>query len=83
MNTEAVPPFTTLPASSSPLQVRWVEYPFDREMGCEMPPGRYRYLRWEGVADAERGPVWSDRPGYACLPECSLEKHGWVREGDE
>ena len=27
------------------------------------------------------GPVWSDRPGYASLPECSLEKHGWVREG--
>ena len=81
MNTEAVPPFTPLPASAPPLRVRWVEYPFHRETGCEMLPGAHRYLRWEGVVDAERGPVWSDRSGFANLPESSMEKQGWLREG--
>ena len=81
MNTEAVPPFTPLPASAPPLRVRWVEYPFHRETGCEMLPGAHRYLRWEGVVDAERGPVWSDRSGFASLPESSMEKQGWLREG--
>ena len=81
MNTEAVPPFTSLPPSSSPLRVRWVEYPFHRETGCEMLPGAHRYLHWEGVVDDERGPVWSDRSGFASLPESSMAKQGWLREG--
>jgi hypothetical protein len=78
---EPVSPFTSLPPSSSPLRVRWVEYPFHRETGCEMLPGRHRYLHWEGVSDAERGPVWSDRSGFASLPESSMAKQGWLREG--
>ena len=82
MNTEAVPPFTSLPPSSSPLRVRWVEYPFHRETGCEMLPGAHRYLHWEGVVDTERGPVWSDRSGFARLPESSMAKQGWLREGN-
>ena len=69
------------PWSAPPLRVRWVEYPFHPETGCELLPGAARYLRWEGVVDAERGPVWSDRSGVANLPESLMAKQGWQREG--
>lgn len=70
------------PWSAPPLRVRWVEYPFHPETGCQMLPGAApRYLRWEGVVDAERGPVWSDRCGLPNLDETNMAQHGWLHEG--